>query len=405
MTRNAKSGMLSDLELRNKTFAENAAKQDPRPTTIQWKIKLLREELKKRVLERDEVIDGAIIALLARVNIFLLGRPGTAKTFLANLLCKAITGAKYFEYLMKRGTKLEELYGPLKLSKLANDQYIYNTKNRLPEADIVFLDETWKTGSGTGNALLKNLNEHEFENDGIMVPIPMITCFGASNELPESAELDAIYDRFLLRYEVQYIADSDNFKKMIKMRRNGNKTPIQNTITLAELKEAQQEVAAFSDEGVEDILNELKNRFTQAGHVYSDRRWQAAVDVLCTAAWLEGRTKVSYVDVSKLDAIFWDLPEQKREVRRIVLAFSNPDLQAALELLDQAVSIAEEAKKTAATLIAQGKKAYDVGGEANNKLGELKTRLEHLTASTRRDEVIEQVRLLMREVQQKCLGI
>ena len=405
MVKNIRSGMVSDLELRNKTLAENSAKHDPRPTTLQWKIKLLREELKSRVLERDEVIDGSLIALLAQINIFILGKPGTAKTFLANLLCKAITGAKYFEYLMKKGTKLEELYGPLMLSKLANDQYVYNTKNRLPEADVVLLDETWKLASGTGNALLKNLNEHEFENDGMMVPIPMITCFGCSNELPENAELDALYDRFLLRYEVQYIADSSNFKKMVKMRRSGTKVPIQNTITLAELKAAQKEVAAFSDEGTEDMLDELKNRFTQAGLEYSDRRWQAAVDVLCTTAWIEGRTKVSYEDVAKLDAIFWDRPEQKREVRRIVLAFSNPDLQAALELLDQAVSVAEEAKKTAATLIAQGRKAYDAGGEANSKLGELKTRLEHLTASARRDEIIEQVRLLMREVQQKCLGI
>jgi hypothetical protein len=38
----------------------------------------------------------------------------------------------------------------------------------------------------------------------------MTVCFqvGASNELPESEELDALYDRFLLRRQVSQVGDS-----------------------------------------------------------------------------------------------------------------------------------------------------------------------------------------------------
>ena len=35
--------------------------------------------------------------------------------------------------------------------------------------------------------------------------VPLICMVGASNELPESEELDALYDRFLLRREVSQV--------------------------------------------------------------------------------------------------------------------------------------------------------------------------------------------------------
>ena len=376
-----------------------------KPNSLHDKINALRSELRERVLERDEVIDGAFIALLAKLNVFLLGKPGTAKSYLSTLLCKAIEAARYFEYLMMKGTKPEELYGPLRLSKLANDQYVYNTTNRLPEAHIGFLDEIWKASSAILNTLLKALNEHTFVNDGINTTIPLQTCFSASNELPEDASLDALYDRFQLRYEVSYIADSDNFKKLVRMRRAGTRASIVNTITLDELQQAQQEVEMMSDEGIDEMLNSLKARFTQAGLEYSDRRWQSAVEVLCASAWLAGRDKVTYEDVAQLVALFWDRPEQKREVKKIVLAFSNPDLQAALTILDEAQSVADQAIKTAEQLRARGEDAYAVGGEANKKMNELKDRLSRLDVSSRQQEIIEQVKKLQNDVQKKCLGI
>jgi MoxR-like ATPase len=37
------------------------------------------------------------------------------------------------------------------------------------------------------------------------VQVPLVTLVGASNELPESEELDALYDRFLIRKEVKQV--------------------------------------------------------------------------------------------------------------------------------------------------------------------------------------------------------
>lgn len=38
--------------------------------------------------------------------------------------------------------------------------------------------------------------------------MPLVTLVGASNELPESEELDALYDRFLIRRTVNQVGSS-----------------------------------------------------------------------------------------------------------------------------------------------------------------------------------------------------
>ncbi len=54
------------------------------------------------------------------------------------------------------------------------------------------------------NTLLTVLNERLFDNGSVRVRVPLISLVGASNELPESEELDALYDRFLVRKQVRH---------------------------------------------------------------------------------------------------------------------------------------------------------------------------------------------------------
>lgn len=55
------------------------------------------------------------------------------------------------------------------------------------------------------NALLTLLNERLFDNGNQRLPVPLLCLVGASNELPESEELDALYDRFLIRRTVAQV--------------------------------------------------------------------------------------------------------------------------------------------------------------------------------------------------------
>ena len=57
------------------------------------------------------------------------------------------------------------------------------------------------------NSLLTILNEREYDDGSRRLQVPLLCAVGASNELPESEELEALYDRFLLRRFVQPVAD------------------------------------------------------------------------------------------------------------------------------------------------------------------------------------------------------
>src|SRR5205814_8152811 len=95
-------------------------------------------------LERDELIDGALVALVAAQHVLVIGRPGTAQPMLADEVCRRLTGASYFQWLLTRFTTPEELFGAVSLKALEADDYRRLTTHKLPEAHIAFLDELFK---------------------------------------------------------------------------------------------------------------------------------------------------------------------------------------------------------------------------------------------------------------------
>src|SRR5512140_636166 len=180
------------------------------------RLRRLRDELTQTFLERGEVIDGALAALLAGQHVLLIGPPGTAKSMLADELCHRLDGAHYFQWLLTKFSTPEELFGAVSLRSLENDEYRRVTTHKLPEAHIAFLDEVFKANSSILNSILTLMNERRFHNGREPMEVPLVTLFGASNELPEEDELQALYDRFLLRFVVGYIADEFRFLRMLQ---------------------------------------------------------------------------------------------------------------------------------------------------------------------------------------------
>lgn len=350
------------------------------------------DELRGQLLERDDVLKGCFIALLAKKHLFMVGPPGVAKSLLTEKICAAITGTNYFEWLMDMHTKPENLFGPCMISKLKVDQFQRNTAGMLPESHIAFLDEIWKASGAILNTLLKQMDEtRRFYNPG-RVDTPLISLFGASNELPEDASLAALYDRFLLRYFVGDIVDDGNFKAML--RSNGIRTTY--TLSLEKLKAAQCCVIQVKTDAIEDTLVELRIKFREAGFEFSPRRWRESIRILQAAAWFAGRMTVGFEDLEILANVFWNKPEDRRAIAGIVMAIANPDGQKLLEVLDQATEVHTEAMRQRNT---------QQGMEANNKLKLLLKELETLKASAKRDEIETRLRQFQRQILVECLGV
>lgn len=284
------------------------------------KIKQIKESLNQKYYEREEEIEGLLVAMLSKQHILMIGDPGTGKSMLSSELGHIVQGSNYFQWLLSQFTTPEELFGVLSLKDLEQGVYKRNTSGKLPEAHFAFLDETFKASSAILNNLLTMINERLFYNNGSPVKTPLMSIVGSSNEYPEEGEgLEALFDRFLLRYEVNYVSQTASFISLLKGE-NNVQVP---TITLEELHQYQQEVQEVKiPERVIATLTEIRQALKDEGIRPSDRRFVQSLNVLKAKAFIEERTEINLKDISLLKNSLWVKPEQKDTVSEIVYEFS-----------------------------------------------------------------------------------
>lgn len=290
------------------------------------------------VFERDEALALSLLSALAGESMFLLGLPGVGKSMIARRLKSAFKNASVFEYLMSRFSTPDEIFGPVSISKLKDeDCYERVTSGYLPEADVVFLDEIWKAGPAIQNSLLTVLNEKIYLNGNKEMSLPLKGVIAASNELPAKDEgLEALWDRFMIRYVVNPIESRENFFRLICEDVSSADVKDMETFTDDEywgIREKSRNVR-LSDR-ILDVLYKIRERLNEkirerdpaTGEVsdnnrqyyVSDRRWRKAVGVMRTSAHINGREEVDCSDVLLLCHILWNEDTGIEVVRQIVV--------------------------------------------------------------------------------------
>jgi len=366
------------------------------------KLAAIREELNQLFLERAALIDGALCALLSASHVLVIGPPGTAKSMLADELCRRIGGANYFQWLLTKFSTPEEIFGAVSLKGLEQDDYRRVTDHKLPEAHIAFLDEIFKANSSILNALLTLINERLFHNGRARFEVPLITLFGASNELPDEEELTALFDRFMLRFMTGYITEDFRFLKMLEGITPAGRT----TITFAELGELRAQAGTLQVPPViMRAITELRRTLAAQQIIASDRRWRNALAVLRAHALLLGRTQVTEDDLMFLEHVLWkdpeELPKVRDAIRRLVKGFEDE----ARELLIQGQELDEYARRRWDS--DELKKRAVI--EAHTKLANILVKFEHLVreaADQGRDTgAIEAMRTKVQALQQSMLRL
>lgn len=305
---------------------------------IRERVKQLLASMGKGAFERDEAISLALLTALGGESIFLLGLPGVGKSMIARRLKMAFKDATSFEYLMSRFSTPDEIFGPVSISKLKDsDTFERVIDGYLPTADVVFLDEIWKAGPAIQNSLLTVLNEKIFRNGKQDLKLPLKAVISASNELPAEGEgLEALWDRFIVRYVVKPIENKTNFLSLVIDQPEECEVPEELQFSADELREIKAEAMnvkvpievselVFS---IRKLLIEEKKKQEDNVDVnncdlvdppyVSDRRWKKIVGLLRVSAYLNGRDAVDLSDCLILNHMLWDKDEQILSVTKLV---------------------------------------------------------------------------------------
>ena len=340
--------------------------------TLRDKMLAVISDVNSELAEREELVELIAIALLTRKNLFILGKPGQAKSYAINLFRRHISGARQFERLLSKQTDEEQLFGRIDLSSLIpgavpesvlrgdpiykelrlglqealsaldrskpetwetlkqaadrleayrssaaalhNSEPAVQTAGKIPEADIVFLDELFKCNDGVLNSLLTALNERKYTNEGRTYTIPAISFFAASNEIPNFSDpqekiLEALYDRMEIKVITEDIAEREKRLGVLKSKQSGAADQVRTTITLDELLNMQAEVSSIP---VPDSVNELADdvlcRLRAEGIAVSDRKYLGYYPLAQAKAWLSGHVEAAPEDLLVLKCYLWQKP-------------------------------------------------------------------------------------------------
>jgi MoxR-like ATPase len=231
------------------------------PTVTSQVVTQLQRSIARAIFGKEDVIQLALITLLARGHLLIEDVPGVGKTTLAQAL------AKSFHCTFQRIQFTSDL-----LPSDVLGVSVYNPESRDFEfrsgpifANVVLADEINRTTPRTQSALLEAMNEAQVTVDGRTLPLPQPFLVIATQNpvehhgtypLPESQ-----LDRFLMRIKMGY--PSHETERQI-LRSRASADPIDNFEPIADVSDVlamQEAVTRIKvDSSLHDYALEIVNR-------------------------------------------------------------------------------------------------------------------------------------------------
>jgi MoxR-like ATPase len=296
--------------------APRAPGPDVEVLRVAQKLREVAAALDQRYLDKSEVIRMLLVTLVAGEHMLIVGPPGTAKSALVRHLARLVD-ARYFEYLLTRFSEPNEIFGPVDIKSFREGTFVRRVESMLPDAEIVFLDEIFKSNSAVLNALLSILNERRFFTGSTTIKVPLCSLFGATNEVPNDDALGAVFDRFLTRTLSENL-DSFHFHGLVERGLAGEAAALSGAderaiplVSLAEIRKLQERLPQFLRFS-EDFLARYKGLIFQIrseGVTVSDRRVVKLLKLFASSALLDGRPAVHDGDFFVLRHI-WNSVDQ-----------------------------------------------------------------------------------------------
>ena len=217
---------------------------------IQEKLALVRQEIKKVIIGKDEVIEAVLMTILSSGHVLLEDIPGVGKTTLALAFSKTLS-LGYRRMQFTPDTLPSDVTGFSMYNKNTGE---FEYREGAVMCNLFLADEINRTSPKTQSALLEVMEESKVTVDGVTHPLPVPFFVIATQnplgsagtqKLPESQ-----LDRFMVRLSMGY-PDAVSEALILKGENHNQMDSLKAIINLEEIKEMQ---SAINDLYVDDCI-------------------------------------------------------------------------------------------------------------------------------------------------------
>ncbi|HBI44264.1 MAG TPA: ATPase [Planctomycetales bacterium] len=267
-------------------------------------ISALRENVAGVLLGKPEVVQLAVVALLAEGHLLIEDSPGVGKTLLAKALARSLA-CSFHRIQFTPDLLPSDLLG-VSVYNQAAGAFVFQPGPLF--AQVVLADEINRATPRTQSALLEAMSEHQVSLDGETRPLgpPFFVLatqnpfeFEGTYPLPESQ-----LDRFLMRLRIGYPAREAELR-VLTGHRDGEPVdrldPVLSAVELTHLQERTRQVRV--DNRLADYLLNLIDATRVHPELYLGGSTRAALGLYRAAqalALVEGRDYVTPDDVKRL---------------------------------------------------------------------------------------------------------
>jgi MoxR-like ATPase len=267
-------------------------------------LEAIRENIKKVIVGKDEVIDLLLVSLICSGHIIIEDLPGLGKTTLASALASSL-GCDFQRIQFTPDVLPSDITG--------FNVYDINTGKKSfhkgsVHSQIVLADEINRASPKTQSALLEAMQERQVTVDGETYQLPKPFMILATQNPVDTAGTyplpEAQLDRFLMRINMGYPtveAELDILRSNRSALKESGLTPVATASEIIKLQEAI-ELVYVSDDILKYIINITTATREYEGVVMgvSPRGSIALTQAACGMAILSGRNYVIPDDVKRL---------------------------------------------------------------------------------------------------------
>ncbi len=267
-------------------------------------LEAIKENIKKVVVGKDEVIDMLLVSLICSGHIIIEDLPGLGKTTMASALAASL-GCDFQRIQFTPDVLPSDITG--------FNVYDINTGKKAfhkgsVHSQIVLADEINRASPKTQSALLEAMQERQVTVDGVTYQLPKPFMILATENPIDTAGTyplpEAQLDRFLMKIKMGYPSFDSEIDIVRQNRSAINEIKLDAVATAEEIIKFQQaiELVYVTDEVLKyivEITTATRNFDTVATGV-SPRGSIALTQAACGLAILEGRNYVLPDDVKRL---------------------------------------------------------------------------------------------------------